>query len=150
MYELLTSAVSSLINTITVHPGSNFLLKIIVLLMIVFKCKMLSKFSSDITNRFTISFLLQNLIVKDDSTFRIISTEFFVHYQTSILELLDILIVNAVGKFQPPIGEWIYAVPLLHFVMKKCKPFEQLQGTTWDYDYMTKQVQFVLCRIRKI
>ena len=136
MYELLTSVVESLINTITTHPGSTFLLKIIVLLVIFNECKILAKFSSHEANRLTISLLLKNLVDKE-SSFRIISTDFFVHYQNSILELLDTLITSAV-ELKPPIAEWIYAVPLLHFVMKKCKPFEQLQGTTWDCDYMTK------------
>lgn len=140
MCEQLTSAVESLINTITKHPKSNFLLKIIVLLVIFFKCRILANFSSDKANHFYLSFLLQNLVVKDESSFNIISAKFFVHYQTSILELLDILISNAV-KFKPTIPDWIYAVPLLHFVMKKCKPWDQLQGTTWDCDYITKQVQ---------
>ena len=136
MYELLTSVVESLNNTITTHSGSTFLLKIIVLLVIFNECKILAKFSSHEANRLTISILLKNLVDKE-SSFRIISTDFFVHYQNSILEVLDTLITSAV-EFKPPIAEWIYAVPLLHFVMKKCKPFEQLQGTTWDCDYMTK------------
>ena len=138
MYELLTSIFQSLINTKPTHPESTFLLKIIVLLVIFYECKILAKFSSEV-DRSTMRFLLQNLVDKE-SSFSIISTDFFVHYQDSVLELLDILITSAV-KYKPPVAEWIFAVPLLHFVMKKCKPYEQLQGTTWDCDYMTKQVQ---------
>ena len=116
-------------TTINTYPKITFLLKIIVLLMIIFKCKMLNRFIQ--ANRSTISYLLKNLAVKDESSLNIIGTGFFVHYQKSITDILELLIGSCV-KLKQPMAEWIFAVPLLHFVTKRCQPYEQLEGITWD------------------
>ena len=121
------------------HPRFCGLVKVLVLLIIFFKCELLNKFSSNKLNRYNISHLLQNLAVKDQSSYQLIVANFLNHYLKSIEEILDKLIGNAV-KFNPPIIEWIFAVPLLHFVLNKCTPFEQLEGTSWEYDDLKKQV----------
>ena len=139
MYEFLTSSASSLVKTMASHPRFSGLVKVLVLLMLFYKCEMLDKFSSSKLNHYNLRNLLQNLAVRDESTYQLISTKFLDHYHKSVKEMLDKLIGNAV-KFKPPIAEWIFAVPLLHFVLKKCKPFEQLEGTSMDYDDLTKQV----------
>lgn len=133
MYKFLTSMVSSLVETIFAHPSSCFLVKILVLLMIFYKCEMLTSFSSSKTQWSTLCSLLRNLAIEDESSCQILSADFVIHYAKSIGEILEILIGNAV-KLNPPITEWIFAVPLLHFVTKYCKPYEQLEGISWDYD----------------
>ena len=109
------------------YPKSCFLVNDLVLLMIFYKCEMLSKFSSDTANHYTIRSLLQNLAIKNESSCQIVSSAFLTHYEESFGVILDILIDNAV-KFNPPITEWIFAVPLLHFVTKRCVPHQQLKG----------------------
>ena len=135
MYEFLTSTIANLMTTIKTNPGFTFVMKILVLLIIFFKCEMLNRFSQ--ANHSAISYLLKNLAVKDESSLQIISTGFFVHYQKSIQRVLEALISNSV-KFKQPVIEWMFAIPLLHFVVKKCKPYEQLEGMTWDHDDLTK------------
>ena len=137
MYEFLTSAAESLLNSLNSYPGFTVLLKVLVLSIIFYKCRMLARFSQE--NRLAVSYLLKNLAIKDDSSLKIISTEFFVHYQKPIKQLLELLIGNSV-KLKPPVSEWIFAVPLLHFAMDKCKPYGQLEGMTWDHDNLTRQV----------
>ena len=137
MYEFLSSAAATLLTKIKDYPGFTILMKILVLLMIFFKCRMLSDFSQ--TNHPVISCLLKNLAVKDESSLKIISTDFFIHYQKMIKDVLELLISNCV-KLKPPVAEWIFAVPMLHFVMQKCKPFEQLEEMTWNHDNLTRQV----------
>ena len=137
MYEFLTSVAMLLVKTIITHPDSCFLAKILVLLMSFYKCLMLDRFSSSEACCDTISSLLQNLAIKDESSCQIVSADFVILYAQSIGEILDTLIGNAI-KFSPPITEWIFAVPLLHFVMKNCKPYEQLEGISWDYNDSTK------------
>lgn len=138
MYEFLTSVAVFLVETINTYPQSCFVVKILVLLIILYKCQMLANFSSNTNNRFTIRSLLRNLAIKDDTSYQIINTDIFMHYQKSIGEVLDKLISSAVFTFSPPIEEWIFTVPLLHFTMKKCKPLEPLTGLSWDYDDCTR------------
>ena len=138
MYEFLTSATTSLMTTINTHPEFTFLLKIIVLLMVFYKCEMLNRFIQ--TNHSPLSCLLKNLAVKDESSLKIISNDFFVHYQKSVTSMLELLISNS-AKFKQPVAEWVFAVPLLHFMIKKCsKAYEQLEGMSWDHDNSTRQV----------
>ena len=139
MYEFLTSSASSLVKTMATHPRFCGLVKVLVLLMIFYKCEMLNKFSSTKSNCYNISNLLKNLAVRDESSYQLINTNLLDHYHKSIMDILEKLIYNA-AKSNPPIIEWIFAVPLLHFMLKKCKPFEQLDGTSVDYDHLTKQV----------
>ena len=146
MYQILTFFATSLHKTMTDNPRAYFLVKILALLLIFYKCRLLDSFCSRNlkVHRLTICGILQNLAVKDVSTFKIVESEFFINYQKSIGEVLDKLITNAV-KCSPPIAEWIFAVPMLHFMTKKCKPFEQLVGLSWNYADSTRQVYFQCC-----
>ena len=137
MYEFLTSTAASLANTIIDHPGSSFLVKSLVLLMIFYKCEMISKFVSGKNISSILGVLLKSLAVKDESTCQVISCDFVVHYTKSIVEILGKLISGAI-KCIPPITEWIFAVPLLHFVQGNCKPYAQLEGISWDYNDPSK------------
>lgn len=139
MYEFLTSSATSLVTAMATYPRFCGLVKVLVLLVIFYKCELLNKFSCVKQNRFNIVKLLQNLAVKDQPSYQLISTNFLSHYHKSVEDVLKILIGNAV-KFSPPIIEWIFAVPLLHFVQKKCRPFEQLEGTSIDFDDSARQV----------
>ena len=133
MYEFLTSMAASLVETIYAHPHSCFVAKILLLLMIFYKCEMITRFSSSQKNWYTTSSLLRNLAIMDESSCQIFDADFVIRYTKSIGEILEIMIGNAV-KLNPPITEWIFAVPLLHFVTKNCKPYEQLEGISWDYN----------------
>ena len=131
MYDFLTSGAVLLVDTIIANPSICFLVKILVLLMIFYKCDMLHRFSSNATNRAVLSSLFRNLAIKDDLSCQVVSSNFVISYQKSISEVLDMLIGNAVN-LTPPITEWIFSVPLLHFVMKNCAPNEQAEEITWD------------------
>ena len=137
MYEFLMSMAGSLVETIYAHPSSCFLAKILVLLMIFYKCEMLTRFSSSKAYFHTQCSLLRNLAIQDESSCQVLSADFVIHYAKSIGELVEMLIGNAI-KSNPPITEWIFAVPLLHFVMKNCKPYEQLERISWDYNDFKK------------
>ena len=140
MYKFLISTAESLNETINVNPMSCFLPKVLVLLVIFYKCDMLAGFSSNKSNRSIISYLLRNLAIKDQSSYQIIDAKFFIHYQKSFKEILATIIERA-AKFNPPIAEWIFAVPLFHFMMRKCIPYEQLGGLSEDFDdCLTRQV----------
>ena len=131
MYEFLTSGAESLVNTIIANTSLCFLVKILVLLMIFYKCDMLHRFSSNAANRTVLSSLFRNLAIKDNLSCQVVSSNFMISYQKSISEVLDILIGNAV-KLTPSLTEWIFSVPLFHFVNKNCVPNEQPEEITWD------------------
>ena len=133
MYEFLTSMAASLVKTILAHSSDCFLAKILVLLMIFYQCEMLTRFSSSKAHWSILCSFLRNLAIQDEPSCQILSADFVIHYAKSIGDILNKLIGNAI-KFSPPITEWIFAVPLLHFVMKNCKPYEQLEGISWDYN----------------
>ena len=122
----------SLIAAITTHPDKHFIVEVLVLLLIIFKCNMLYNFSSSETNRDIMSILLQNLAIKDGSAYQIVSSSLFITYEKSVGDILNMLISNAVNKYIPPITAWIFTVPLVHFLMKKCVPFDHLQRISWD------------------
>ena len=141
MYELLTSVATSLVKTMIAYPTSSYLVKVLVLLMIFYKCEMLDGFSTNKSNRATISYLLRYLAIKDD---QVVKANFFIHYHVSFEKILNMLIPNAALKFNPPIIEWIFAVPLLHLTVKKCKPFDQLEGLSWELNESIRYVTLML------
>lgn len=132
MEKFLASTASSLAETTTTYPGSSYLVKVLVLLIISYECNMLSAFCVNKANHTTIGTLLQNLAIKDK---QFISSNLLIHYQKPIGEILNILI-GKVTYFSPSMTEWIFAVPLLHFVTRKCVPFQQLQKMKWGHNYM--------------
>ena len=137
MYEFLTSTAALLVKTIFDHPGSSFLVKSLVLLIIFYKCEMIAKFLSSKNISSILGVFLKSLAIKDKSTCQVISSNFVVHYTKSIGEIIGKLITSA-SKYNPPIAEWIFAVPLLHFVKENCKPYAQLEGIGWDYNDTSK------------
>ena len=139
MYEFLTSTAALLVKAIIAQPESSFLVKVLVLLMIFYECEMIARFSSSKTHSSTISNLLKNLAIKDECTCEVVAADFVIHYAKPIEEILEKLIGSAV-KCNPSITEWIFAVPLLHFVGKNCKPYERIEGLSWDNSILTKLV----------
>ena len=137
MYEFLTSTAALLVKTIFDHPGYSFLVKSLVLLIIFYKCEMITKFLSGKNISSILGVFLKSLAIKDKSTCQVISNNFVVHYTKSIEEIIGKLITSA-SKYNPPITEWIFAVPLLHFVKENCKPYVQLEGISWDYNDPSK------------
>ena len=131
MYQLLLSVTKSLFINITGDPNQSYLIKVLILLLIYFKCTLLDRFSADISNRDLIITLIRNLAI-DDSTYREACNRLCIHDKESVLQILDIMIVNTT-KFEPPITEWIFAVPLMHLLSEQCEPFEVLQSISWNF-----------------
>ena len=131
MYSIVQDVTTSLTNEV-VACSDIYLLKVLVLLMIIFKCNQLFSFTLDVKNRVLIQHLLRKLAIKDDKSCQVVNTKLFATYETALEKTLNTFITNAVSKFVPPITEWIFAVPLLHFMKRKCAPFEQLDMTSWD------------------
>ena len=130
MYQLLLTATKSLHTAIKDDPHQSYLIKVLTLLMIYFKCTLLNEFSSDISNRDFIVTLLQNLTI-NHSSYGEACNKLLFYYKDSVLQILDIVIENAI-RFTPLITEWIFAVPLIHLLSEKCKPFEVLPAIHWD------------------
>jgi len=133
----------NLVKTISSYPDCSFVVKVLVLLIIIFKCSKLRRFSLSEANYPILKSLFRNLAIKDNLSYQSIST-LITNYQKSIMEILDILTIN-VTKFKPPITEWIFAVPLLHFAMKKCKPFGHLEKMSWDFDKVYSDKTRLVC-----
>ena len=98
--------------------------------MLYLKCTLLDRFSADIGNCDLIISLLRNLVI-DHSTYQACN-RLFNHDKESVLEILDIVILNAT-KFTPPVTEWIFAVPLMHLLSEQYQPFRDLQSISWDF-----------------
>ena len=131
MYQLLLTVTQSLCSSITSDPNQAYLIKALIILLIFLKCTLLNRFSADIHNRYLIITLLRNLAI-DGSTYREACNRLFIHDKESILQVLNIMIVN-VTQFMPPVTEWIFAVPLMHLLSEQCEPFEVLQSISWDF-----------------
>ena len=137
MYQYLGFATHSLVSTINAWPDYSFFIRILILLMIYYKCKMLSKFCNDVANQFLLSGLLQNLAVDKSSYEEAVEKIFNAHHH-SIEEILKLLFKGAV-QYRPPLKEWIFAVPLMHLMTKQCHPFEELQIVSWNFDQKTQR-----------
>jgi len=138
MYQHLGFATQSLVTTITTWPDYSFFSRILILLMIYYKCKMLSTFCNDNANQSLLRSLLQYLAV-DKSSYEEAHEKIFGFYNQSIEEILQILL-GAAALNRPPLKEWIFAVPLVHLLTKQCRPFEELQSViSWDFDKRTQR-----------
>lgn len=141
MYTIIQRVATSLTNDIFACPDIYSLLKALVLLIIIFKCNQLFSFTSDGNNRDLIKLLLRKLAIKNFASYQRVNAKLLITYQTALEEILTSLITNAVSKFVPPITDWIFAVPLLHFMKEKCVPFDHLEMPSWDSmdDHCTKR-----------
>lgn len=145
MYKFFLFVANSLLQKIASHSADSGLVKILVLLMIVFKCNMLHRFSSNEDNRFIVKNMLKNLAITNYMSYQIVITTLPISYRPTIKAVLDQVIINAVNKFSPPLTEWIFAVPLVHFVTEKCKPNQRLEGIGWDFDEKSDQMARLTC-----
>ena len=132
MYQLLLTTAKSLHSSITEDPNQPCLIRVLTLLMMYFKCMLLGKFSADGSNRNFIVTLFRSLTI-DHSSYQEACNKLFIYYQKSVLDILHIMIGNAITKFKQPITEWIFAVPLIHLLSEQCKPFEALHSISWDF-----------------
>ena len=133
MYRLLLTATESLHISITEDPKQPCLIKVLTLLMIYFKCILLDKFSSDSSNHDFIATLFRNLAI-DHSSYQEAYDKLLFKYKKSVLQILDIMIVNATTKFEQPVMEWVFAVPLIHLLTEQYNPSEGLQSLSWDFN----------------
>ena len=131
MYQLLLFVTDSLFTNITSNPNQSYLIKMLTLLLIYFKCTLLDKFSANSGNHGLIITLLRNLAI-NGSSYQEACYKVFIHDKESVLQALDIMIVN-VTKLTPPVTEWIFAVPLMHLLSELCQPFGVLQSISWDF-----------------
>ena len=136
MYQLLLTVTKSLHISITKDPKQSCLIKVFTLLMMYFKCMLLDKFSADNSNRDFIVTLFRSLTI-DHSSYQKSCDQILNHYQKSVLQILDTMIGNAITKFKQPIAEWIFAVPLIHFLSNQSKPFGVLHLIPWDFSELT-------------
>ena len=137
MYQCLRIVTQSLVTMITAWPDYSVFIRILILLMIYYKCKMLSDFCNDGANQALLSSMLQNLVVDKPSYEEAHEKIFSTHHQ-SIEAILKILFRTA-AQYWAPLKEWIFAVPLIHLLTKQCHPFEELQSDSWDLDQKTKR-----------
>ena len=132
MYQQLLAATKSLHSSITEDPKQPCLIRVLTLLMMYFKCMLLDKFSANGSNRDFIVTLFRSLTI-EYSSYQEACDKLFIHYKKSVLDILDIMIGNAITTFEQPITEWIFAVPLIHLLSEQCKPFEVLHSISWDF-----------------
>ena len=133
MYQLLLTVTKSLLISIREDPKQPCLIKVLTLLMIYFKCILLEKFSADSSNCDFIATLFRNLAI-DHSSYQEAYDKLLFQYKKSVLQILDIMIVNAATKLEQPVMEWVFAVPLIHLLTEQYKPFEVLHSLSWDFN----------------
>ena len=132
MYQLLLTATKSLHSSITEDPKQPCLIRVLTLLIMYFKRMLLDKFSADSRNRDFIVTLFRSLTI-DHSSYQKACDKILNHYQKYVLQILDIMIGNAITKFEQPIAEWIFAVPLIHFLSNQSEPCGVLHSIPWDF-----------------
>ena len=130
MKAWLASVVQTLVDQIKQSPEKSFLQNSLCVLVIYFKLKMLTDFCANSNNVVHMSDILRNMGVdqlKYEATVKVLWNK----YRDVLVESVSFLITCAI-KHKPPITEWIFAIPVLFFLKRKCTPPEPLKIIGWD------------------
>jgi len=130
MKTWLASVVQTLFDLIKQSPEKSFLQNTLCILVIHFKLKMLTDFCASSSNAVYLSDMLRNMGVdklKYEATVKLLWDK----YADVLVDSVSFPINGAI-KHKPPITEWIFAIPLLYFLKRKCTPPEPLKTIEWD------------------
>ena len=137
MYDSLLDVTRSLVTErINVNPNATCFIEVLILLMIYYKCSLLTRFCSDKSNQYWLRNLLGHLVI-DESYFQEGNQKFLLNYKKSVVDILTI----AIDKCSPHISEWIFAVPLMHFITEQCQPYEELESIIWGQDDLRRKTR---------
>jgi len=128
----LTTQVDTLVENIKTSPKQSFLQNILAILMIYQKMMMLGDFCYNSENAIYMSFMLRNMGV-DTSTFQHTVNLMWDKYKEWLFNSISFLI-NCAIKCRPLLTEWIFAIPILYFLKRKCIPPKPLIEIHWDID----------------
>ena len=132
METWLILATHSLTNNIKKQPTKCYLNNILCLLIIYFKLEMLNDFCSKSEHTELVTILLRNLAVDSSSVLKSEVLKFKVYDKLSLQSLLNF--INKAIKFHPFLTEWIFAIPLVHFLMGQ---HTNLNNVAWNEDPST-------------
>ena len=75
---------------------------------------------------------LLHMIIVDDSLFENSVRPLWIHYTNALPNSILTIIKGAIN-FPSALAEWIFAIPLVHFLEEQCKPFDKLHSIEWEY-----------------
>lgn len=130
METWLILATNSLTDNIQNQPTKSYFKNILCLLTIYFKLNMLDDFCRKAEHTTHIGILLRNLTVDSSSVLKAEVKSFWNNYGQTFQELL-VNFINKVIHFHPTMIEWIFAVPLVHMLMRK---HNNLNNVEWKDD----------------
>ena len=127
----LRCSVDHLLDNST-NLSKNFIIQNILSLLIIFyKLGFLVDFCNNQENTRLVSPLLHCLTVDKllfENSVRPLWNSF-----DKLLPYSILTVVKGAVNFNPPLPEWIFAIPLVHFLTKLCEPFEILHSIEWDH-----------------
>jgi len=121
MYAILLEVTRLFLSRI--KPGASLFIEVLILLMIYYKCNLLKKFCSNNYNHYFLGVLSRHLVI-DESYSQQANQSFLTNYEKAIADILTIIIKEC----SPHILEWIFVVPLMHFITKQSRPYEILES----------------------
>ena len=141
METWLILATHSLTENIKKQPNKSFLRNILCLLIIYFKLNMLHDFCHRAEHSVLISTLLRNLAVDASSVLeadvKCFWNGFGQQFQSSLLDF-----INGTINFHATVSEWIFAIPLVHLLMRQHKSLNSIE---WNEDPSEFKYACFLC-----
>ena len=130
MKTWLVSVIQILVDLIKQSPEKFLLQNILCVLVIHFKLKMLTDFCVNPNNAVYMSDILRSMGI-DKSKYEATVKLLWDKYSNVLVDSVSFLINSAINH-KPPITEWIFAIPVLYFLRRKCSPPEPLKAIEWD------------------
>ena len=130
METWLILATHSLTDNIQNKPTKSYFKNILCLLTIYSKLNMLQDFCRKAENASNIGILLRNLAISSSSVLEAEVKSFWNGYGESFQQLL-VKFINEIINFRPTMIEWIFAIPLVHLLMRK---HNDLSNVGWKDD----------------
>lgn len=113
MFDYLKDVTFAFVKRIKNNPHQNHSLEVLNLFLIYSKCNLLDSLCAN-TGHHCLCVLLRSLCF-DELSFKAVNSEILSHYKKDVANLLW-YVINAVTKLDSPLQEWIFAVPLFHYV----------------------------------
>jgi len=130
MKTWLACVVHTLVGLIKQSPEKSFLQNTLCILVIHFKLMMLTDFCTNCDNAVYLIDMLRSMGV-DKLKYEATVKYLWDKYANVLVDSVSFLINGAI-KQKPPITEWIFAIPVLYYLKRKCIPPEPLKTIEWD------------------
>jgi len=137
MSKWLSDVIKILVGNMQKSPKEPFLQNSLTVLIISYKLEMLFDYCYNMEHSSYLKALLRNMAVEFSSLCQNTVQVLQEHFNNDLLSVMTTL-VYGVTSYNPPLSDWIFAVPIIHLLNKECESLQCSNKIDWDH-YSTKQ-----------